>query len=231
MSRKATPDSEVRAAHERLTGRLGRAPTSDELGREVGICRQPAANRMRALGLPRSYINQAKITDGEIRAVHARMTGELGRAPTAPELARRLGVRAWTAENAMRRLSLERTRMSRSEAGRVGADATNRIKKARGPRQPERREDDAMQALMRAERERRRRYWAVARSGEGAGDAPKRLPRPGEGMEPWARVKIACAICGREVTITPRTHPWYMRDADGTVRFLCSEQCMRGVDL
>lgn len=230
MSRKATPDSEVRAAHERLTGRLGRAPTSDELGREVGICRQSAANRMRALGLPRSYINQAKITDGEIRAVHARMTGELGRAPTAPELARRLGVRAWTAENAMRRLSLERTRMSRSEAGRVGADATNRIKKARGPRQPEHLEDDAMQALMRAERDRRRRYWAVARSGEGGAEAPKRLPRPGEGMAPWARVKIACAICGREVTIAPRTYPWYMRDADGTVRFLCSEQCLRGVD-
>lgn len=231
MSRKATPDSEVRAAHERLTGRLGRAPTSDELGREVGICRQSAANRMRALGLPRSYINQAKMTDGEIRAVHARMTGELGRAPTAPELARRLCVRAWTAENAMRRLSLERTRMSRSEAGRVGADATNRIKKARGPRQTEHREDDAMQAMMRAERDRRRRYWAVARSGEGGGQPQKRLPRPGEGMEPWARVTIACAICGREVTITPRTHPWYMRDADGAVRYLCSEQCMRGVDL
>lgn len=230
MSRKATPDSEVRAAHERLTGWLGRAPTSDELGREVGICRQSAANRMRALGLPRSYINQAKITDGEIRAVHSRMTGELGRAPTAPELARRLCVRAWTAENAMRRLSLERTRMSRSEAGRVGADATNRIKKARGPRQTEHREDDAMQALMRAERDRRRRYWAVARSGEGGAEAPKRLPRPGEGMEPWARVTICCAICGRKVTITPRTYPWYMRDADGTVRFLCSEQCLRGVD-
>lgn len=231
MSRKATPDIEVRAAHERLTGRLGRAPTSDELGREVGICRQSAANRMRALGLPRSYINQAKITDGEIRAVHARMTGELGRAPTAPELARRLGVRAWTAENAMRRLSLERTRMSRSEAGRVGADTTNRIKKARGPRQTEHREDDAMQALMRAERDRRRRYWAVARSGEGGGQPQKRLPRPGEGLAPWDRQTICCAICGRKVTITPRTHPWYMRDADGAVRYLCSEQCMRGVDL
>lgn len=84
---------------------------------------------------------------------------------------------------------------------------------------------------MRAERDRRRRYWAVARSGGEDGQAAKRLPMPGEGLAPWARQTICCAICGRKVTITPRTHPWYMRDAGGAVRYLCSEQCMRGVDL
>lgn len=230
MSRPYIPDGEVRAAHRRLCARLGRAPTSTELGEEAGTNRQTASNRMHALGLARSIQKGKLVADGEILRAHERLSAQLGRAPTSTELGRSIGLSEPSTANRMRTLGLERTRMSRSEAGRIGADASNRIKKERGPRERAPREDDAMEACMRAERERRRRYWAVARSGEGGEEAPKRLPRPGEGMAPWARVKIACAICGREVTIAPRTYPWYMRDADGTVRFLCSEQCLRGVD-
>lgn len=231
MSRKATPDSEVRAAHRRLTARLGRAPTSDELGREVGICRQSAANRMSALVLPRSILRQTTIPDGVILEAYERLSAQLGRAPTSTELGRSIGLSEPSTANRMRTLGLARTRMSRSEAGRLGADESNRIKRERGPREKTPREDDPMEAKMRAERDRRRRYWAVARSGGEDGQAAKRLPMPGEGMAPWARQTICCAICGRKVTITPRTHPWYMRDAGGAVRYLCSEQCMRGVDL
>lgn len=231
MSRKATPDSEVRAAHRRLTARLGRAPTSDELGREVGICRQSAANRMSALVLPRSILRRTTVTDGDLLEAHERLSAQLGRAPTSTELGRSIGLSEPSTANRMRTLGLARTRMSRSEAGRLGADESNRIKRERGPREKTPREDDPMEAKMRAERDRRRRYWAVARSGGEDGQAAKRLPMPGEGLAPWARQTICCAICGRKVTITPRTHPWYMRDAGGAVRYLCSEQCMRGVDL
>ena len=231
MSRKATPDREVRAAHRRLSARLGRAPTCTELGEAMGITHQSATNRMQALGLPRSTMRMKMIPDGDILEAHEQLCAQLGRAPTSTELGRRIGLSEPSTANRMRTLGLARTRMSRSEAGRLGADESNRVKRERGLRQPVHREDDPMEAKMRAERDRRRRYWAVARSGGEDGQAPKRLPMPGEGLAPWARQSICCAICGRKVTITPRTHPWYMRDAGGAVRFLCSEQCMRGVDL
>lgn len=229
-----TPDSVVRAAHARLTKQMGRAPTPTELARAAGMTHQTAAYRMKALGLARGQKKSLRIPDDQVKRAHEMLCSELGRAPTSTELAREIDLSDQATAYRMDALGLSRTRRSRSEAGRNGAEATNRIRKvrrARGEKMPSALKDETMEAMIRAEHERRMRYWAVANSGATDGQEPKRLPMPGEGLSPWDRQMIRCPICGREVKIAPRMHPWYMRDAGGAVRFLCSEQCLRGVDV
>lgn len=237
MGRPTIPDGVLIAAHRRLCDQLGRAPTRNELGRAVGLTDQATANRMAALGLARSILRVKLVSDVDVLRAHERLTDELGRAPTSTELSRRIGICEPSTSSRMRTLGLARTHMTRSEAGRIGADIANGKKRARRKQEdkpPESpiRAKDMFDAYRDAERARKQRYYAAWR-GEGKADGA-----PGEThgiagalYAPGERARVRCAICNRDLVITPRTHPWYMRDSDGVVRWLCSEQCMRGVDV
>ena len=237
MSRPKTPDGVLIEAHRRLSDELGRPPTGIELGKAARVSHVTAENRMRALGLKRSILRNKRIPDSTVLDAHAQLTDALGRAPTSTELGRRIGLSEPGAADRMRTLGLARTHMTRSEAGRIGADIANGKKRARRKQEdktPEApiRAKDMFDAYRDAERARKQRYYAAWR-GEGAQDGNQGEVHglAGAGYAPGERAKIRCAICARERIITPRTHPWYMRDSSGAVRWLCSEQCMRGVDV
>lgn len=239
MGRPTIPDGVLIAAHRRLSGELGRAPTRNELGQAVGLTDQATANRMAALGLARSIQRVKLVSDVDVLKAHERLTDELGRAPTSTELSRRIGLCEPSTSSRMRTLGLARTHMTRSEAGRMGADSSNA---QRARRRAERRAEDNQQdehkteqdgilLRMNAEKARKARYYAAWRGeGKAAGTPGETHGIAGALYAPGERARVRCAICNRDLVITPRTHPWYMRDSDGVVRWLCSEQCMRGCD-
>lgn len=63
---------------------------------------------------------------------------------------------------------------------------------------------------------------------KGSGDPERRpeiLPRAGETYGVQDRIWLDCPVCGRRRLISPRMHPWWLRNREGEAIFVCRDTC------
>ncbi len=184
-------------------------------------------------------MGRPKEDSNALRLAYEELKRQLGRAPTASELSRASGMSYGATRWRMDSLGLERTALDPRERARLGGQKMGKLIEAESPEERTARRCRTLKWSGEADSEDPRRIQ-LARTMRGrliavclSGDRDKRpecLPRPGEGVEPWTRVHVQCAVCGRGIWVAPRTHPWYVRDAEGRVHWLCGAVCMRSED-
>ena len=162
-------------------------------------------------------------------AAHEELCRTLGRPPTRPKLAEHAGISYSTCCGRVSSLKLAITRMTSAEAAACSMASRRERGTVRAPGHAGAADADVMELDM-AEQSRRQRLRERMHEGD-AGKRPERLVRPGEGQAAWVRETACCALCGRRFVLTPRTHPYWVRNAEGGVLWLCSETCMNGAGI
>lgn len=148
----------------------------------------------------------------EFRKKHEELTRRLGRCPTRTEMCAAMGWNLYSSHcyKAAKRLGLElRAERKAREKGEVPA--------APGAASPDydfgHRAAPSMQRIM------------EIREGTGIGEGKGWGHSPAEGYGVTDRKMIVCPVCGTRKLIAPRMHPFWLRDKQGKVVFVCSRGC------
>lgn len=156
-------------------------------------------------------------SDEQIIAAHAQLREKLHRAPTAAEMAKAIGFADWGhARKLMDRLGLERYTMSMRERGKVRAQREKEAKETGKASYY----DEANEAEIIV----KRKIKEIRAEGAGGARAEK-TTRAGYEFGENQMIRIACEVCGKQLMIRPRTHPYFVRRADGSIAWLCSAIC------
>ena len=208
----------------------GRPPEAWELAERMVIGEQYAGELIRRAGLPHRTSN-TKVTPERMREAHTKLTERDGKPPLAIDVAAELGVSRATAGRWLRTMDLpyrckEPEKKPPGEPRRAPQeDAPARTWPARKRRLSEaQREAQAMEELHSVLSKRKMRMMELQNSGDPE-KRPKKLPSPGDGYGPSERIFTTCAICGEKIFIAPRMHPWWVRNREGAVLWICGPKC------
>ena len=214
----------IQVYHDLVKERGGALPTTREIadlsGAVVGYVRKALERE----GLP--YHKQSSNTaalaanlrkraekDAIFREKHASMTRSAGRYPTRVEMNMAMGYQKGSSMGGeiARRLGLALT------AERKRKEKPPEKKVELPPVVPERdfghRATPSMLRIM------------EIREGTGLGEGKGWGHSPSEGYGVTDRKMITCPVCGARRLIAPRMHPFWLRDKQGKVVFVCSRGC------
>ena len=211
----------------------GRIPTGTEVAMLLNTTNNYACEMMRLEGLAYSSTGKAMPTETEIREAYNLMKEELGIPPRIDQIAQRLGMKEATVRLRLKVYGLPHTHMSISEVGRLGGQKscasrakrkTDQTKMRSVDKKVKQEEKKPIDLGLEAERNLRQRIYKITHSGDET-RRPQRLNSPGEGYAPTQRIMVVCEVCGRQVWIAPRMHPYWLRDYEGNIHWVCSDVC------
>lgn len=212
----------VKAAHARFVRvNNGGLPTSAEMVKATGLPRNQVTALMRKMGL--DYVRRGgsfepakekEDYDARILRRYEDIKRSTGRSPTAHELNIALGYKRHSsaAHDIGKRLKLELTPICRKT---IEESRKASVAKAK-PEQEDHFENKTVSAIS--------RILEIKRSGDSA-KRPVKLAPAGSEYGITDRVMIICPMCSRQKLISPRMHPFYLRNQAGEAIFVDSEAC------
>ena len=216
-------DTKVLRAYARYRKEHDDLPTIGQISKASGAGWNTAKKALSDAGLPWRHIRTKEREDMKKKRMataekliqaHAELTEKLGRLPYQFELADAAGMSSGgyfgrfvygLGLKFSRRGTVEREKQLDKEAARQPHDETPGF--------------NQMRATPRMEK-----IFEIRRSGDSA-LRPEKLQRAGELYEMQDRIFITCPVCGARRLISPRMHPWWLRNAAGEAIFVCRDAC------
>lgn len=215
----------ILAAYRELAGG-GRLPMVSEVAKCAGATVTWAAdilkkNGLECRGVPRGKsekraLNQKVIDDAFIRD-YRKLADHHGRPPTLLEISVATGrTVGGSLAKTLKRLNLDYTLQG---CGRKKAAEPEKDEKRKESGPPPEQQFALHRAVSSIEK-----ILTIMESGNPE-QRPETLPRAGEAYGVQDRIWLDCPVCGRRRLISPRMHPWWLRNRAGEAIFVCRDAC------
>jgi len=170
-------------------------------------------------------IRKREERDDAFRVKHASMTRSAGRYPTRIEMNLELGYERNSMQSAeiAKRLGLPLT-PQRHRPEWASVNGCKREEQSPSPAKAAIPPVDAVHDFGHRASPNMMRIYEI-REGTGLGEGKGWGHSPSEGYGVTDRKMIVCPVCGSRRLIAPRMHPFWLRDKQGKVVFVCSRGC------